>query len=78
MYIMEPLIDESLRMTDGNAENDSEKEAGESNVLLSSLDFYHTGKISYEQVVLIGIYSMLLKRSEEEIRQYMGIISSHA
>lgn len=78
MYIMEPLIDESLRMTDGNAENDSEKEAGESNVLLSSLDFYHTGKISYEQVVLIGIYSMLLNRSEEEIRQYMGIISSHA
>lgn len=78
MYIMEPFMDEALRKTEETTDKDKEKEAGQRYGLLSSLDLYHEGKICYEQVVLIGIYSMLLERSEEEIRQYMGIISSQA
>ena len=40
---------------------------------LSSLRDYHAGLISYEQVVLIGIYARILHRSESDIRQYMGL-----
>ena len=40
---------------------------------LSSLQDWHTGLISYEQAVLIGIYSKLLNKSESTIRQYMGL-----
>ena len=42
---------------------------------LSSLRDYHAGLISYEQVVLIGIYAQILHRSESDIRQYMGLPS---
>lgn len=40
---------------------------------LSSLRDYHAGLITYEQLILIGIYSSLLARPESEIRRYMGL-----
>ena len=41
--------------------------------LLASLKDYQAGILSYEQVVLIGIYSALLSRTEEQTREYMGL-----
>ena len=40
---------------------------------LESLEAYRAGEISYEQVILIGIYALLLHKPETEIRAYMGI-----
>ncbi len=43
---------------------------------LESLALYHEGKISYEQVVLIGKFSSLHETSEEEMMRKMGILAS--
>jgi len=42
---------------------------------LDSLSLYHAGLIQYEQVVLIGIYSLLLDKAEAETRKNMGILA---
>lgn len=40
---------------------------------LDSLTLYHEGKISFEQVILIGIYSWIHNMTEYAVRHYMGI-----
>jgi adsorption protein B len=68
MYLMESAIKEALQ---------SELlHAGEENRQpLDSLSLYHAGLIQYEQVVLIGIYSLLLDKAEAETRKNMGILA---
>ncbi len=61
MYITEECMQRSL--------DDEEGSSG----LLESLRLYHSGQISYEQVVLIGKFAVLYSVSEYKMRSIMGI-----
>ncbi len=43
---------------------------------LESLSLYHNGSISYEQVILIGKFAMMLSDTENDIRSRMGIMAT--
>lgn len=43
--------------------------------LLESLGLYHEGKISYEQVILIGKFSLMQCEPESDVRKQMGIMA---
>ena len=68
MYLMESAVEEALRSEPSHAGDESSQP-------LDSLSLYHAGLIQYEQVVLIGIYSLLLGKAEAETRRYMGILA---
>ena len=40
---------------------------------LDSIGLYRAGVLSYEQAVLVGVYSVFLKKPEREIQAYMGL-----
>jgi hypothetical protein len=54
---------------------DAFKHIGEKRDLLKSLELYHKGLISYEQVILTGKFSMLKQTSEKDMRKMMGILA---
>ena len=66
MYVMEPVIKKSLKVDKAKKKNNQSKK-------LQALKSYHEGVISFEQVVLIGMYSIILGQDEFEVRKYMGI-----
>ncbi len=63
MYILEDWMQESFDNEDS------------STGLLESLSLYHSGQISYEQVILIGKFASLYSVSEEKMRTMMGILA---
>ena len=65
MYLMEPMIEEALRAPEAGQ--------GQKAPLALPLEAYHAGQLSYEQVVLVGMFMMLQSRPAPEIREYMGI-----
>ena len=65
MYLMEPMIEEALRAPEAGQ--------GQKAPLALPLAAYHAGQLSYEQVVLVGMFMMLQSRPAPEIREYMGI-----
>lgn len=69
MYLMEPALEEALRVSEAEP---GQKTPPERRLALP-LEAYHAGRLSYEQVVLIGIFMMLQGRSAPEIMEYMGV-----
>ena len=69
MYLMEPTLEEALRVSEAEP---GQKTPPERRLALP-LEAYHAGRLSYEQVVLIGIFMMLQGRSASEIMEYMGV-----
>lgn len=65
MYLMEPMIEEALRAPEAGQ--------GQKAPLALPLEAYHAGQLSYEQVVLVGMFMLLQSRPAPEIREYMGI-----
>ena len=65
MYLTSSFLQNALQPTEQNTKTRRH---------LQSLSVYHDGLISYEQAILIGIYSYILQRSEDQIRRGMGLL----
>lgn len=63
VYMMEAALEEAFGRKAGAG-----SEPG-----LESLELFGSGRISYEQALLAGIYADVLGRPESEVREYMGI-----
>ena len=61
MYIMEEYLMKAIN------------DIGKKKELLESLELYHSGGMTYEQVILVGKFASISKVSEKNMREMMGI-----